>query len=356
MLNNRIDKPFFTIILPIYNVEKYLDRCINSILSQDFKDYEIILIDDGSPDNCPQICDTWEQKDKRIKTIHKQNEGLGMARNTGLENANGKYVFFIDSDDYILPGLFSEMFEYLNNKLCDIVFYGFQRTDKNDNILSKSIPNPYKDYYDKNYEIRNELLADFIAQNPRSAVETNLNVTAWNCCISREFLNENKLRFVSERRYISEDLYFYLDICEYLNRVGFIKKVYYSYCQNEGSLTYSYKPDRFERIKQFYEDSLIISDKKKYNEEIKFRLKGVFISFTIACLKMEAANYKNIGFIKSYASFKKVCSDSSLYNIVLNYPCDSLGKGWKLFSKCILQKRYLELYLLLLIKYKLKGI
>lgn len=355
-MGQKTNKPFFTVVLPIYNVEKYLDRCINSILSQDFKDYEILLIDDGSPDNCPQICDRWEKKEKRIKTIHKKNEGLGMARNTGLENANGKYIFFIDSDDYILPGLFSEVFEYLNNNICDIVFYGFQRVDKNGNILSKTIPNPYKDYYDKNDEIRNNLLPDFIIQNPKSTIQTNLALTAWDCCISREFLNKNKLKFVSERRYISEDLYFYLEAFEYLNSVGFIKKVYYSYCQNEGSLTYSYKSDRFDKIKKFYKDSLIISDKKKYNKEVEFRLKGTFISFTIACLKIEVANYKDIGLKKSYSSFKKICCDSNLYNVVLDYSYKSAGKGWKIFSKCILRKRYLELYLLLLIKYKLKGI
>lgn len=356
MHNNIVKKTFFTIVLPIYNVEQYLDRCIESILNQDFEDYEIILIDDGSPDNCPQICDEWEKKDKRIRVIHKKNEGLGMARNTGLDSANGKYMFFIDSDDYILPGLLKDMFEYLNSNDCDIVFYGFQRIDKKGKILSKNIPNPYKDYYDKNTEIKNELLPDFIIENPKNTVQTNLTVTAWNCCISKEFLKKNKLNFVSEREYISEDLYFYLDICEHLNKVGFIKKVYYCYCQNEGSLTYSYKSDRFERIKKFYEDCLAISNKKKYSNEIKFRLKGAFISFTMGCLKTEIGNYKNIGLRKSYISFKNICSDSTLYNIVLNYPCNSVGRGWKLFSKCILQKRYFELYILFFIKYKLKGI
>ena len=356
MFNNLVKPPFFSIVLPIYNVEKYLDRCIKSILNQNFNDYEIILIDDGSPDNCPQICDKWEQKDKRIKVIHKQNEGLGMARNTGLENAIGKYMFFLDSDDYILPGLLNEMFEYLNSKECDIVFYGFQRTDKNGNILNKAIPNPYKDYYDNNIEIKNNLLSDFIMQNPRSSVQTNLAISAWNCCISKEFLDKNRLQFVSEREYISEDLYFYLEIFEHLNKVGFIKKIYYSYCQNEGSLTSSYKPDRFERIKRFYKDCLILSKEKKYNDEIKFRLRGMFISFTMGCLKTEIGNYKNVGFKKSYNSFKRICYDSNLHNIVLNYPCNSVGKGWSLFSKCILQKRYLELYLLLFIKYRLKGI
>lgn len=90
-----------TIVLPIYNVEKYLNRCINSIVNQTYKNLEIILVDDGSPDKCPEMCDEWEKKDTRIKVIHKQNEGLGMARNTGIENATGDYICFFDSDDYL---------------------------------------------------------------------------------------------------------------------------------------------------------------------------------------------------------------------------------------------------------------
>ena len=90
-----------SVVVPIYNVEKYLDRCINSIVNQTYKDLEIILVDDGSPDRCPEMCDLWGKKDKRIKVIHKDNAGLGMARNTGIENARGEYICFFDSDDYV---------------------------------------------------------------------------------------------------------------------------------------------------------------------------------------------------------------------------------------------------------------
>ena len=90
-----------SVVVPIYNVEKYLDRCINSIASQTYSNLEIILVDDGSPDNCPSICDEWAKKDSRIVVIHKDNQGLGMARNTGIDNATGKYIFFFDSDDYV---------------------------------------------------------------------------------------------------------------------------------------------------------------------------------------------------------------------------------------------------------------
>lgn len=97
-----------SIIVPVYNVEKYLERCIESIVNQTYKDIEIILVDDGSPDNCPVICDRYAEKDNRIKVIHKQNGGLINARKSGLEIAQGDYIGFVDSDDWIEP----EMYEY----------------------------------------------------------------------------------------------------------------------------------------------------------------------------------------------------------------------------------------------------
>ena len=90
-----------SIIVPIYNTEMYLHRCIKSLLDQSFKDIEIILVDDGSPDRCPEICDYYAAQDSRIRVIHKSNAGSGMARNSGLEIATGKYIGFVDSDDYI---------------------------------------------------------------------------------------------------------------------------------------------------------------------------------------------------------------------------------------------------------------
>lgn len=98
-----------SVIVPVYNVEKYLPRCIDSILNQTYKNLEIILVDDGSPDNCPAICDEYAQKDSRIKVIHKANGGVSSARNAGIDVATGEYIGFVDSDDWIEP----DMYEYL---------------------------------------------------------------------------------------------------------------------------------------------------------------------------------------------------------------------------------------------------
>ncbi len=90
-----------SIIIPVFKVEKYLDRCLESVTAQSYTNLEIILVDDGSPDKCPEMCDLWAKKDSRIKVIHKENDGLANARNSGIEACTGDYVMFIDSDDYI---------------------------------------------------------------------------------------------------------------------------------------------------------------------------------------------------------------------------------------------------------------
>ncbi|WP_447951997.1 glycosyltransferase family 2 protein [Chryseobacterium koreense] len=106
-------KPKLSIIVPIYNVEEFLEECINSILIQEFKDYELILVDDGSPDGCGKICDDYAAKDSRIKVIHKTNGGLSSARNAGIEVAAGRYLSFIDSDDFVSVDYFEKNMQYL---------------------------------------------------------------------------------------------------------------------------------------------------------------------------------------------------------------------------------------------------
>lgn len=102
---------FFSVIIPVYKVEQYLSKCVDSVLAQTFSDYEIILVDDGSPDKCPKICDDYAQKDNHIRVIHKQNGGLSDARNAGINSATGKYVLFLDSDDYLYSNTVLEEIE-----------------------------------------------------------------------------------------------------------------------------------------------------------------------------------------------------------------------------------------------------
>ena len=131
-------KPLVTIIVPVYKVEKYIQRCINSILNQSFTDFEVILVDDGSPDNCGKICDKYAEADNRIKVIHKPNGGLSDARNAGLDIATGEYIGFIDSDDYIDEHMYEDMLSAIENADTDLCICGYDRVDDDGKIKSSS--------------------------------------------------------------------------------------------------------------------------------------------------------------------------------------------------------------------------
>ena len=113
-------KPKVSVIVPVYNTEKYLKRCLDSILNQTLSDIEIIIVDDGSKEACALLCDQFAKSDSRIKVVHKQNAGLGFARNTGLSEANGEYVGFVDSDDYIEPMMYETLYAAAKNNGADI--------------------------------------------------------------------------------------------------------------------------------------------------------------------------------------------------------------------------------------------
>ena len=119
-------KPLVSIIIPVYNVEKYLDKCITSVVNQTYQKLEIILIDDGSPDNCPALCDQWQAKDNRIKVIHQQNGGLSVARNEGLKLATGEFIGFVDSDDWIESEMYETLLTVLLETDADIAVCKFQ--------------------------------------------------------------------------------------------------------------------------------------------------------------------------------------------------------------------------------------
>ena len=130
-----------SVIIPIYNVEKYLQECLDSVIDQTLKDIEIILVDDGSPDNCPRICDEYAQKDARIKVIHKENGGYGSAVNRGLEEATGEYIGIVEPDDYIDSDMYEDLYNIAQTNNADIVksdHYTF--STKNGKQQTDSIP------------------------------------------------------------------------------------------------------------------------------------------------------------------------------------------------------------------------
>lgn len=167
-----------SIIIPIYKVEQYLDECVTSIINQTYKDLEIILVDDGSPDSCPQMCDEWAKKDARIKVVHKKNGGLSSARNAGLKVATGEYIGFVDSDDYVDGSMYEDLMQVMNQNEKTMVVSSpiIRNTD--------GVFTPYKvgtyDYKDGDTMSFSEYMKLFLCMN--------MDATVWNKLYKREFI------------------------------------------------------------------------------------------------------------------------------------------------------------------------
>ncbi len=273
-----------TVVLPIYNVEKYLDRCMESIVNQTYRNLEIILVDDGSTDRCPDMCETWAARDARVRVIHKKNAGLGMARNTGIEEANGEYICFFDSDDYVRPNVLETAYASITKAGADIAVFGLETRDCDDKCVAVYIPTPTKEIY-ADEEVTEVFLPNLLYMDPHTGMDFHIWSSACVCLYSMEMIVKAGWRFVSEREIISEDIYSLLDLYSFVKRVAVIPEAFYCYCENTASLTKTYRKDRYERIKGFYDACLQLHEKKGYPQAVRERLCAPYLANTIGALK-----------------------------------------------------------------------
>ena len=342
-----------SIVLPIYNVEKYLDRCIESVVRQTYRNLEIILVDDGSPDGCPQKCEEWAKRDKRIKVIHKNNAGLGYARNTGIENASGEYICFFDSDDYIALDAIEKAYSLATKEKSDIVVFGFCNVKSNGETGKAVIPKTEKVTYSGD-EVQDVFLADLIGPDAKNGTQTNLWMSAWTSMYSLDVIRKASWEFVSEREIISEDIYSLLKLYKHINRVSVLSDALYFYCENTDSLTHTYKADRFERIKNLYRECLNVCDELQYGSNVKKRFTGPFISNTIAAMKMIVI--ADLDKKQRIEILKRIIDDNLLQKVVHAIPLNKEKRSKKLFLIAIKGKRYLLCYCLLRVKVgKIRG-
>lgn len=216
---------FLSIVIPVYNVEKYIDECIESILKQSFTDYEVILVDDGSTDKSSFICDEYAEKYSFINVIHKPNGGQADARNVGLNEAKGEYILFIDSDDYISDNYFFEDVYNASNGN-DIICFKFQKYFENTKRMSActfSIPD---------LDNKNKLLAI-----RKLSANDALYCAAWTKAIRRELLVNNNILF--EVGCKCEDMKWYFEVLINAKEIIGIDKAYIVYRQRDGSVTKS---------------------------------------------------------------------------------------------------------------------
>ena len=279
-MSKSMGNPKVSIIVPIYNVEKYLDRCMNSLVNQTLKDIEIIMVDDGSPDNCPKMCDEWAKKDSRIKVVHKKNGGLGYARNSGLDVAMGEYVAFVDSDDYVDLGMYEKLYKAAEENNNDAVFCGFKKEFSPNRFIECKECDTYTEY---SSDKMNELVLDFIAAPPHCKSEYIHDMSVWHSIYKRSVIEENNIRFISERDYASEDIPFQIDFLKCCKKIGFIPNIFYVYCYNGGSLTKSFKPEKFKKIQALY---YLLKERTQEIDKDSLRAKRLLIGYVRAMIRL----------------------------------------------------------------------
>lgn len=341
-----------SIVVPIYNVEKYLDRCVKSIAEQTYKNLEIILVDDGSPDQCPKLCEDWAKRDDRIKVVHKKNAGLGMARNTGIDNATGDYICFVDSDDYIASDTIQKACNKAMDSNADIVYFGYTDVDTDGNILKEYKPEIVKLDYKKN-EIYEELLPELISPDYSCEKRANLMLSACTALFSLHMIQKADWRFVSEHEIISEDVYSLIKLFSYVRSAAVVPEALYFYCKNEASLTRSYKENRYNRIKFFYDEVIKLCDICGYPPIIKQRLGGTYLSFTIGALK--SIIQSNMPFGHKLSAVNLIVKDPHLKKALSTVESEIESNSRKLILKLLLKGNTFFCFSALYIRYGLRS-
>ncbi len=338
-------KPKISIIVPVYNVEKYLDRCMNSIINQTMNEIEIILVDDKSPDNCPRLCDEYAKQDSRIKVIHKnKNEGLGYARNTGLDIATGEYIAFVDSDDFVTVDLCEKLYLTAKHNDADVVYGGVYYYYDEKKIKTRK--NFKKIQRWSNEEVK-ELLLDFIATKPTEKNDTLIEVSVWKALFRKSLLDDNKIRFVSERDFISEDIIFDIDYLHLCRRVTIIPDPVYYYCNNESSLSKSYRKDRFIKVNVLYEEiKRRLSNIYKEND-VNLRCDRFLIARARTNARAIAKNQKLIGKSEVINGLRDICENDNLKKVLSRYPIHLLPKKYYIVALLMKHKKYNILRMLL---------
>lgn len=330
-----------SIIVPVYNVERYLEECVESLVNQTYENLEIILVNDGSTDSSGSLCERLAKTDKRIRVIHKKNEGLGFARNAGMKVMTGKYVTFIDSDDYADSNLIELLYTNLKNECADTCIGGFKRVNDLGEIIFKE---KYEREIYSDAEVKNRLLMRMLG----SSVEKSdaIRMSVWNVIYSADIIKNNKLKFPSERELISEDIIFDIKYYKNSKRVIVINSLAYNYRLNEESLTRKYKSDRFEKCKILYEE-LKNQVSKIYEDNIAIlRIQRQFFVNIRGCIKQENTKISNKSIKEAIINIEYICKDKMIQDIIANYPLERLQLKQRLFLYLIKYKLKYLLYLL----------
>ncbi|MBR0414995.1 MAG: glycosyltransferase family 2 protein [Clostridia bacterium] len=292
-----MDNPLVSVVIPVYGVEAYLDRCMESVTTQTYSKLEIILVDDGSPDNCPAMCDAWAQKDNRIKVIHKQNGGLTSARKAGFEQATGEYIIFFDSDDYVETNIIEKLLQAVlktgkDMALCSVCKHNGDKVSPVKMNVKRDIIEPD--------ELRDLFILPIMWH---LKTDSAINGFMWTKFFKYATIKESF--FVSEKEYYTEDVLFNIQLAKEINGIAIVDEPLCHYCVHAQSLTNQYRANKFEmwnKRADYFEEYLRENGWEAYGKE---RMINLNVSALLVGADNEVILNEKTDFVKKCKCFRQ---------------------------------------------------
>ncbi len=255
----------YSIIIPVYNTEKYLNKCIDSVLNQTYSNIEIIIINDGSTDKSLELCNQY--KDQRIKLFTHENRGVSYTRNIGIDNATGEYIIFVDSDDYIENNAIELINEKIQNSDLDLIQFAFSTFEAEEMPIAKNV-------------FTEKVISDSINEKINYMIEREVINSIWNKCYNTNILNKNSIRFAEDIK-IGEDLIFNLEYFSYISNFDILNVNLYNYRLNvANSLTKKYNENKYVMLMKV--NDILEKFANKYNDD-KIIATAKYIKFKSIC-------------------------------------------------------------------------
>lgn len=340
-----IERPSISVIVPVYNVENYIKQCVDSLINQTLPNIEIILVDDGATDKSPIICDDYASKHHNIKVIHKENGGLSSARNAGIKEAQGKYIGFVDSDDYVSEKMYETLWNLAEANGADCAYCEFIRFWNDKITIPASTEKNIKIYSGE--EILDQYLLDRVGCNPSEKRDCSYGASVWLGLFKSNVLQMNNIDFVSEREFIAEDMIFDLDFIPCCKKIVHTNESLYFYRFNPDSLTTRYMPNRFERNVALC-DGMELRLSRIYDFDVyKIRLDRYFLKITRIALIEEMIHIEKNGWKTVRTNMSRIAHNKELKQILSTYPINSFPITQKVFFWALKHKIYLLLAILI---------
>lgn len=305
-MNKQTNDPFVSVIVPIYNVEKYIHRCIDTLINQTLKEIEIILVDDGSPDKCGEIIDGYAKQYTNIVTVHKANGGVSDARNAGLKIAKGQYIGFVDPDDYVEHDMFEKMYHSANTNKSDLVVCGYNE------VFSSTFTEKKTFEYISKFKSAPDLLTAY--------VQGYIGAYSWNKIFKHSLIKDNSIAF-PKGVIIAEDQVFFCHYIKHLRSFSVVPDCLYHYIRNDTSICAKYYNRQFE----FYKIGFSALEKtiKYFGDEIEqsvyIQSKVNILNTLLRVLDMQSSTRNKTAISVRYKEMCTLIDDADLLKLIADY-------------------------------------